>query len=306
MIIESASYRRYSILGWLFILMSVIIWSTSEVAVKLSQNNVFPLYVAAWRFLLGSFVFLLFITTSHIKFTKSQVQISLYCAFWGVFICFGSIHLAVDYIDSHIVSALYCCFPLFMPFIAEADFDNSNRMVKLYSTVVLLIIAFLLLLSYQSWVHFVAILLGFVSAYSFAKYSICMSKISAYTNLISILFLSTLFGSVLLFILSCFFVDKPLTQIYDIPIVPLLWMSIFVVAIARVLYFQGLLWCGEPYYGSLLVLLKPLIAYMFSTMFLNETASNYTLIALMLIMLSTCIILLLVKKEKISSTTSTI
>lgn len=264
--------------GYIFLLITIILFSSMEVAGRLIHLAVPPLSMTFLRFFIGFLVILPFIIfnkreMSVVKAMKRADILKIFLlGFTNVFLSMMLLQLAVHRGNASIPAILISSNPLFV-YIITAFMTKSvskSHVIKIISGLFGIsgIIIFSQSESFKN--PFLALSLSVLASILFAAYTIgAHGMVEKFSNL-TVTGLSFLFGSVLYLPFIFAFEDYAfILRLSAKEIYVLLYMGVFITGLGYVFFFEGLKRM-KVYVGSMVFFLKPLFALLFSFIFLNE------------------------------------
>lgn len=296
--------------GYVFILLSALLFSSMEIALKLASNQFNPMQLTFLRFLIGAIVIL----PAAIKNIKSRelslgINDFLFFALEG-FVCIvvsmTFYQLAIIYEKASIVAVLFSCNPVFVvPF---AYFLLHEKIYK--PTIISLLICITGMVFIMNPFHMAnnisGIIFSILSAATFALYGVIGKKRSdRYGGVVQSCF-CFLTGSLemllLIFVSRIGFVSSYMTGLglknfASIPIIEgitlgslpaLIYIGVFVTGLGYTFYFLAIEKTSVTT-GSLVFYIKPALAPVLALIILNEDIASNTLFGIIIILISSCI-----------------
>ncbi|HCB99918.1 MAG TPA: EamA family transporter [Ruminococcaceae bacterium] len=292
--------------GFVFILVTAILFSTSEIILKIDTGAFNAIQFVFLRFGIGSIVLLPF----AIKSLKKQsyhlsLRDFLFLAFTG-FICVVVsmifYQMAIVYLQAAVVAVLFCCNPVFVVIFAFLLLHN-----KIYRhTIISLIISIAGIIVIMNPFHMTGNPIGFVflilSTITFAFYSVIGRKRSSKFGGLALTCFSFLFGSIELLILilitnipvvARFFSLTNLKLFSSIPIIQginlhslpaLLFAGILVTGIGYTTYFLSIE-ATSNITASIAFFIKPALAPILAFIFINESLTLTMIVGISLIII---------------------
>lgn len=259
----------------LYIILTALLFSTMEVALKVAGNDLDPFQLTFIRFFMGG-LFLLPFALKEMKQRRVRLNTSdvTYLFVLGMIcICISMLffQLAIMQANANLIAILISSNPvftmIFAHFIVEDRFTRQKALVLVISLAGVAIVANPFHLGQGNTL--MGILFGVIASVTFGLYS-AMGKLRiekigdvAQTSL------SFLFGSfVMLFIML--FMGKPILSGIQPGHLPLiLYLGIVVTGIGYYFYFEAIHMCG-PSRASIVFFLKPVFAPVVALVFLRE------------------------------------
>ena len=263
-------------IGLLYLALTIVLFSTFEVASKQLSPFMAPTQITFFRFMIGGLILLPFalirIARKKIKLTRIDFAKFTALGFVNIVISMGLIQLGLVYANASVCAVLFSINPLFVMVFARIILKEKITLPKLAGLA--LGVAGIVVLFLDSMARKTATLSGLVlilaAAISFAFYTVLGKKlITQKVDSLIVTTFSFLVGSVFM---------MPMQMAMGVPLLPdvssvipqLLYMSIVVTGIAYVTYFEGLsrLEAGA---GSMLYFAKPALASLLAIIVLHET-----------------------------------
>ncbi|PJI09196.1 MULTISPECIES: DMT family transporter [Clostridium] len=296
--------------GYLYILLSTILFSSMEIALKLVASIFNPIQLTFLRFLIGALILMPFalkiMKKKNLKLNKSDYKFFLIEGFICVVISMTFFQLGVLNCKASIVAILFSCNPIFV--IPFAYFMLDEKVYK--ATIVSLIISIIGMIVIMNPANMTSsvsgIIFTLISAVTFALYGVVGKKRSArYGGIVSSSF-CFLFGSlemlVLILISKISFVANALTgaglktfanisvfQGIRLATLPnLIYIGIFITGLGYTFYFLAMEETSAAT-ASLVFYIKPALAPILALIILHESIALNTIAGIVLIIASSCI-----------------
>lgn len=275
----------------LFILITVLLWSTIEVVTKIVQNDVPTMTISFLRFTLGGLLLLPLSISGLRNGNSSSAGIKdwitlVLLSILGITITFSLFHKAIEWISASSVATLVSMVPIFVAPIAFLFLKERIGWVQVAG---LLMGGVGMLLIYFSeephWRSVQGVLLMVVAVICFSIYSVLMKRLNQKMTARVTTPLSLLIGGIL---------TAPITLIDGAPLfrtttalgyLQLGWLAFIAVGVAYLLYFFGLE-KAEAARGNSLIYLKPLLAGLLAWIFLSEDPSPARIASILLVSVS--------------------
>ena len=259
----------------LYIILTALLFSTMEVALKVAGNDLDPFQLTFIRFFMGGLFLLPFalkeMKQRRVRLHKSDVTYLFVLGIICICISMLFFQLAIMQANANLIAILISSNPvftmIFAHFIVEDRFTRRKALVLVISLAGVAIVANPFHLGQGNTL--MGILFGVIASVTFGLYS-AMGKLRiekigdvAQTSL------SFLFGSfVMLFIML--FMGKPILSGIQPGHLPLiLYLGIVVTGIGYYFYFEAIHMCG-PSRASIVFFLKPVFAPVVALVFLRE------------------------------------
>ena len=290
--------------AYLYIIFSTILFSSMEIALKLTINQFNPVQLTFLRFFIGA-IMLLPLSIKNIKAKNLSLNINDFVFFMlEGFICvvisMSFYQLSLIYNKASIVAILFSCNPIFVIFFAYFILkEKINK--KTISSLILSILGMICIMNpfYQSN-SVIGIVFVLLSAITFAFYGVSGKKRSSrYGSIISSCF-CFLMGSTEMFILILISKIKPvstwltsigLRKFANVPILQgvnlnslpsLIYIGLFVTGLGYTFYFLAMEKASAAT-ASLIFYIKPALAPILAFIILHESILPNTFAGIILI-----------------------
>ncbi|MBQ4339498.1 MAG: EamA family transporter [Firmicutes bacterium] len=285
-----------------YIVITAILFSTMEVALKIAGNELDAFQVTFIRFAIGG-LFLLPFALMDMK--KRQVSLSrsdlLYLTGLGVLcICISMLFFQVGIIhaNANLVSVIICSNPIyvmiFAHFIVKDRFTKRKALVLIISSIGLIFAANPFNLSEGNTAF--GIICAFIAAVTFGLYTtIGKLRIAKIGDIPQTCF-SFLIGSIVMLI-PMLIMDKPIIAGIDSSnILMVLYIGVAVTGIGYYTYFQAIHTSG-PSNASIVFFLKPMFAPLIALAVLHESLTWNIILGIVLLLTGSLINLLGARKN---------
>lgn len=290
--------------GYVYILMSTLLFSTMEIALKIVSGVYNPIQLTFLRFLIGSIILLpLAIKGLKKRGCKLKANDLWFFALTG-FICvvvsMVLYQMAIQYSQASVIAVLFSCNPVFVIIFAFLLLKE-----KIYKhTVVSIIISVLGIIAIMNPAHMsdnlVGIVLILLSAITFSIYSVIGRKRSAKYGGIALTCFSFIFGSAEMFLLiilsrlgpvPAFLSDVGLSSFANVPILSgltlqslpsLIYIGVFVTGLGYTFYFLAME-VTDAATASLVFFIKPALAPLLASLTLHDPITLNMTIGIILI-----------------------
>ncbi|MDA3900698.1 MAG: DMT family transporter [Spirochaetes bacterium] len=272
--------------GYLYLFITILLFSTYEVISKTLIGSVSPLQINLYRFYFGGailFVFLLY--KRNISISRQNLLLCTAVGILNVVISMNLVLLSV-WVEggrASVTAALISTNPLFVLIIASW-FDNEKLTIHKIIGIVLCFIGvgFIFKDTFSETGSFYSAILALGASLSFAIYTVTGKKLSVRMGSAKMNCYSFLAGATVLLILMHIF-KMPILVYKTAPLPQLLYLGIMVTGVAYIAYFKGLTIVGAGK-GSLLYFLKPVLASIFAMIVLSEKATIGFIVGTLLIL----------------------
>lgn len=271
---------RSRLIGWLYLAVTVLIFSTFEITSKFLSPVMQPMQITSTRFLIGGLFLLPFtlfkMNKNHIRFSLSDWLVIGMLGLVNIVVSMGLLQLGLVYANASISAVLFSANPLFVVIFSRFVLGEKITLNKIAGLALGLLGIFILFtdsLQNKTATGFGLLLIA-ASALFFALYSVLGKKLMNQRKIgsLEITTFSFIIGSALMVPLQLFLNVPLIPAIKGSSVLPVLYMSIVVTGIAYVLYFEGLsrLEAGA---GSMLYFAKPALASVLAVLILKESIS---------------------------------
>lgn len=265
--------------GFIYLCITVILFSTFEVASKLVGSGLHPLQISFLRFILGGLVLLPF---AVIRMKRRGVKLTLRLAaetsllgFVNIVVSMGLIQYGLLYANASTSAVIFSSNPVFVALFAWLILGEKIDIFKILGMGVG-IVGVILLFSDKlglSAASALGPLLVMGSAVVFALYTVLGKRLTV-KGMDSLVMTSLSFIAGSLMLLPAMLVMKIPVLAFDAALVPLiLYLGIAVSGIAYMSYFYGLANVNTST-GSLIYFVKPVLAALFSVIILHESLNT--------------------------------
>ena len=285
---------KSSKLGYLYIFITIIFFSTYEVVSKTLVNKVNPFQVNFLRFFIGGILlFIVLLAKGDVSIESKDLGKVLIVGIINVVLSMNLLQLSLNMPDSKasIAAVIFSSNPIFVTFFAaliNKEKISLNKIVGLLFGVIGVILISLDGIKVDH-INLKSPALALLSALLYGLYTVLGGKVSRKIGSLKMNSYSFLFGSLTLL---------PFLIIFKIPIIKfdysatfqILYLSFFVTGIAYLTYFMGLARTGASK-GSLVFFLKPVLASVFSIIILDERITSGFVLGTILIIFGITLVL---------------
>lgn len=258
-----------------YILLSAILFSTMEIALKIASSGFDPFQMSCIRFLIGGIIILPFavkeLKKRNVILRKEDYKYFTMLGIICIIVSMSFFQFAVEYTSAYVVAVVFCTNPMFTMIFAHFLTDeklNKSKVIALGISIIGLI--FILNPFHISLNNdFIGIILSAVSAVTFGLYSALGKKrIQKYGGLAQTSF-SFIFGSIILLIILIIVKKPVLHGITENNILLLLYIGVAVTGIGYLAYFMAMEKANATT-ASLVFFVKPAIAPILAMIILKE------------------------------------
>lgn len=275
-------------LGYVYLTITVIFFSSYEVVGRMLKDLVNPYQLNFIRFFIGG-LFLLPFAVNNIK--KKKIKLSLEDLIYVSLIGFVNVVLSMSFFQiginatkASIAAVIFSSNPLFVMVSAHFILKerlNFKKIIGLFVGFIGLVVVFYKDLSFGETYMYGIIMLVF-AAITYGIYTTLGKKFSQKADSIIMNSLSFIAGSLLL--LPVLLVeDYPVFELPKEAILPMAYLTFFVTGIAYITYFNGLTYMSAGT-GSMIFLIKPVLASFLAWIFLSEEISMQLAIGMVIIL----------------------
>lgn len=260
-------------IGYLYLLSTIVLFSTYEVVSKTLVNKVDPFQVNFLRFFIGGILlFLILLVKGDVAIKPKELGYAAVVGIINVVFSMNLLQLSLSIPNSKasIAAVIFSSNPIFVTVFA-AIIDKER--IRLYKVIGLMLGVFGVILISINGMKSGALdlrspLLALGSAVLYGLYTLLGGKVSSKIGSLKMNSYSFILGSLALL---------PFLIIFRLPVLKydysatfqLIYLSMFVTGVAYLTYFMGLSIVGASK-GSLVFFLKPVLATIFSVIILRE------------------------------------
>lgn len=302
-------------MNYIYVLLASILFSSMEVAIKLTGGVFNPLQLNFLRFLIGSIILYPIsknsLKKSNYSLKKKDYLSFAFTGFLCVVVAMSLYTLSVYFLEAHVAGILFCTNTFFAIIISHF-FTNEKINKNTFIGIVLALLAIIVLVNPLDFKgSFKGVLISLSSALGFALYSFVSKRITkkspikaptitCYTFLFGILELLILIGLSRISSVSNFFTNLGLDAFANIPIIKGLSRDNLLVFLYISFFVTG---CGFASHllaveknpvaiSSLVFFLKPMLASFLSLLILKNPITGNQKIGILLISIASAIIVI--------------
>lgn len=277
--------------GFIYIILSAVIFSTMEVMLKTVGGAFAPMQITALRFLIGGVLLIPFalaaLRKKGARLSPSHLGFFALSGFLCVAFSMVLYQMAVTYTKASVVAVIFSCNPIFVTVLAHLILKEAIRRRQIIALVLELLAILIIINPFNAQLDSTGVILSVSAAVVFAFYSIAGKKKSSEFGSITVTCFSFLFGSLELLTLLLLgktavfgrlfgalglniFVDVPI--IPHVPpqaILPFLYICIVVTAGGYVCHMLAMEKTSAQT-ASLIFFFKPILAPILAFLFLHE------------------------------------
>ena len=257
--------------GYLWLFLTIIIFSTYEVVGRLFAQDIHPLWVNAIRFSIGGLV-LLPLAVKTIRKQELRLKGKDYLALFGLGflnagLCMGLMQYSLRYTEASTAAVLISSNPLFVSLLSVFIFHEKLTKEKI-GALILGVTGMVLVAGGLRVENGIGPLLAISASVVWAVYTVAGKRLSQRYGSLVLNSLSFLLGGGFLAIL-CASLGIPLTGIQGANLLLLIYLGVVVTGIGYYAFFTGLLYLDTTI-GAAVFFLKPVFATLFAFILLKE------------------------------------
>ncbi|AMW32785.1 Threonine/homoserine efflux transporter RhtA [Fervidobacterium changbaicum] len=280
---ENKPTKRKMVFAYLFLLFTLLAFSSIEVISKPLMGKVDPFFMTAFRFLIGGLFLMVFV--------KQDVELSdlLPITLVGTLnsvVSMTSLQLAVKYSNASTAATLVASNPIFVSLFAAIMLNEKYRLRKYVGIglgFVGIIVFSLGKISGDSWT---GIFFGVLAALTFGLYTVLMRKYTKKYSPVLVTAYSSLCSSLIYVALLVMFGR------FEVPVrlgfsgwLILIYLGLIVTGVAYLTYFKAMETLGATQ-SSKVFFLKPIVATIFAMVLLGESLSVFKIIGMIIVFIS--------------------
>jgi drug/metabolite transporter (DMT)-like permease len=288
--------------GMLSLLVSIVLFSTIEVASKLMQSGggiagQYPFWLAALRFIVTGLV--LFIPAARQLrgklLTGRDVATLAGLGLLGVTLMSSLYHLAITFLPANVAALVFSCNPVFVVLFAPLVLPEKITTRKLAAVVVCLAGIYVLAHERADGISSAGLLLMLMAIIIFALYTVLFKKMTPRVGALPVTAFAGLIGGLCILPLAFGFEGFPLTTYGMADWLVIAYLALIGTALGYFLFIYGISHV-EASAGSMAFFLKPFLAALFAWLILGEALTLPMLIGGMCILGGMLIALLPARK----------
>ena len=285
----------------LSVLGALVIWGSSFVAIKFAYTTYPPLTLAAVRFVVATLILgaLTLLPKNRVKLEKKDILTVAVCGLTGIMLYAVLQNIAMQWTSASSATLIIASYPIITLLMESLIYKVKLSAMKIVA--ILIAIVGVIILSYvksESRVsgELLGILLLMAAGVFWAVYNFMMKKVINRYPPITLLFYSSLFGTMFLLPLALF--ERALWQAPTVlSFSMMLFLGVFCSVIAYLLYNRGLKTMAPSTITSMLNLM-PIIGVFFSWILLGEQVTLRKIVGGAIVILG---VMLSVRKNKVES-----
>lgn len=280
--------------GFIYLTITLIFFSSYEVVGRMLTNLVNPYQLNFIRFLIGGLL-LLPLAVYHIKNKKIKLDIKdmLYISLIGlvnVVLSMSFFQIGINATKASLAAVIFSSNPLFVIISAHFILKENLNLEKILGLIIgiagLVIVFYKDLNISKSYTYGIIMLI--LAAITYGIYTTMGKKFSQKTDSVIMNSLSFIIGSLLL--LPILLIKHyPIFYVPYKALLPMAYLTFFVTGIAYYTYFVGLMYMDAGV-GSMIFLIKPILASLLAWMLLSEKISMQLAIGTLVILVGIAIV----------------
>ncbi|KNY25226.1 DMT family transporter [Pseudobacteroides cellulosolvens] len=286
--------------GYLYVINTVLLFSTYEVVSKTLVGKIDPFQVNFIRFLLGGIILFLFLLyKGDLKLGRRELLAITAVGFINVVVSMSLMQLSLYMkgAQASLSAVIFSSNPIFVCVFAYFwDKEKFNRVkaAGLALGILGIVVIFYEKLNIDS-MDFRSPIFALLSAIFYALYTVLGRKQAVKIGSLKMNAYSFIAGSLLLLPIMLFIKGPNVFQFDYSGTLQIIYLSVFVTGIAYLTYFKGLSIIGAGK-GSMVFFIKPVLASIIAIVFLKEQPSVFLAAGTLLILIS---IVLVLNSEKL-------
>jgi drug/metabolite transporter (DMT)-like permease len=262
--------------GMLSLLVSIVLFSTIEVASKLMQSGggiagQYPFWLAALRFIITGMI--LFIPAARQlrgrPLDGRDIILLAGLGLLGVTLMSSLYHLSITFLPANVAALVFSCNPVFVVLFAPLVLPETITRRKLAAVAVCLIGILVLARGRADGVSLTGLLLMLAAIIIFALYTVLFKKMTPRFGALPVTAFASLVGGFCILPLAFGFEGFPLTTYGTADWLGIAYLAVIGTAVAYFLFIYGISHV-EASAGSMVFFLKPFLAALFAWMVLDE------------------------------------
>lgn len=279
--------------GYLFLLNTVILFSTYEVVSKIIIDRISPFQINFLRFFLGGlFLFLFSLIKRDYKVEKKHLKMLAVLGVINVVLSMNllQLSLSMENAKAALVAVIFSSNPIFVTLfssVIEKEKIHTYKKAGLILGLTGVMVMSINELSIDA-VNILSPVLALFSAVLYGLYTVFGRKVSKDIGSLKMNSYSFLIGSILLlpflllFKIPAFHINPSITG-------HIIYLSVLTTGVGYLTYFIGLSIVGASK-GSMIFFLKPVLASIFAVIILKESVGIYFLLGTFLVVLGVTVI----------------
>jgi drug/metabolite transporter (DMT)-like permease len=270
--------------GYLFLAITIIIFSTLEVVTSTIKGIISPLQLTFIRFFIGGLVLLPFVISKKEKLTSKEILFFFGLGALNIFVSMGALQLSINLGKASTAAILISSNPIFVMLFSALILKEKATSDKIIC--IILGIAGISLIIFKgggSGDTLISLLLGLLASMTFGLYTVLGKLKSEGVSSITMISISSILGSIL-YIPVLLYYKLPIFYIPQEAIFKVAYLGIFLSGIAYITYMEALKILTASK-GAMVFFLKPVIASALAVIFLNEVIGLKTIVGMILVLI---------------------
>ena len=290
----------------LSVLGALILWGSSFVAIKFAYTTYPPLTLAVARFVVASLILgtLTLLPQNRVRLQKKDIFTVAICGLTGIMLYAVLQNIAMQWTSASSATLIIASYPIITLLMESLIYKKKLSAIKIVA--ILIAIVGVVILSYvksESRVEgeLLGIILLIIAGVAWAVYNFMMKKVVNHYPPITLLFYTTLFGTI--FLLPLALLERAQWQQPTLlSFSMMMFLGVFCSVIAYLLYNRGLKTMAPSTITSMLNLM-PIIGVFFSWVLLGEQVTLRKIIGGAVVIFG---VMLSVRKNKTDSIPATV
>lgn len=268
-------------LSYVLIFITIFLFSTIEVFSKIINGEIDPIYLAFLRFFISGTLILLFNIKKIKLIEKNDVIKLIVWGIIGVSLALSFFHLSLKTLEASQAAVIFSLNPLFSSIAAVFILKEKFKIKNIFGILFGIIGTYIMIFGFEKFIlnEIYGVLLMFLSAILFGIYVVAAKSLSKKYGAIFT-------TGILFFIGSLFYI--PFIKDYNIEggaetYFIILYLILIATGLAYIFYFYGLRKVNVSA-GTSMFFIKPVLASVFSVIFLKEKLYINFYIGVLLIM----------------------
>lgn len=279
-------------MAYWYVILAATIFSTMEIGGKMVSTAINPFQLNFLRFLIGALILLpasiKSLKEKNLKLNKNDLLYFLFTGFLGIVISMAFFQLALIYAKASTIAIIFSTNPIFtIPFAAFLLKEKLNKNTMICLGISLLGIV-CILNPFKLNGDIQGILLGLLSAVTFALYSIVGKMRASRYGSMALNCFTFLAGDFILLIIMVVFKIPLLAGVTSENILVILYLGVVVTGLGYLSYFLAMEKTSATT-GSIVFFIKPALAPIFALLVLNEKIPFNTLLGMVFILMGSYI-----------------
>lgn len=270
--------------GYLYLAVTIILFSTLEVVSSPLKGLVDPLQLTFMRFAIGGLTLLPIILINKEKITRKDFLFLAGLGVLNIVISMGSLQLSISMGKASTAAILVSSNPIFVALFSVLLLKENFTINKAICIIMGIIGISLIVFKGGSGGDTVqSIFFGIFASITFGLYTVLGKLKSENISSLTMICVSALLGSIF-YVPILLYKGMPLFCFPHGSVIRILYMGVFLSGIAYITYMKALKILTASK-GSMVFFLKPVIASLLAVVFLNETIGINTIIGAALVLL---------------------